>query len=138
MRSEASSSSGEAGAYLAINPSPVCVITRFRARSILGIFALFSLYRSVRNANTRREGLLSAKFLLEDWRTCLTLSIWSGDSAILQFNRGIEHVHAANVSFGIVEWLEKPAIWSGRLRLERISRFNHEWAELSSLLEESR
>ncbi len=114
---------------------PICIMTRLRVRSVLGLWTLFLMYRRIRKATRGLEGLIVASFLIEDWRTFITFSLWSESSAILRFNVTVEHIMAANRSFGLVEWVRsKPIIWSGQFRLEGVSRFNHEWNELASLI----
>jgi hypothetical protein len=100
----------------------LCVVTRFGVRSPLDILRIFVHYRRVRRA-ARHTGLLQSAFLIENVRTCYTLSIWRDLDAIGFFGtRVTEHVDAGNSVFA---WLRRtsrgPEVWSTTWRLSAAS-----------------
>src|SRR5262245_61366460 len=78
-----------------------CVLTRFRLRSIWAMAPFYLRFRSVQREARQVSGLIKALFLIEDLRTCYTLSLWRDDAAILSFNSCVpSHIHAANFALG--------------------------------------
>lgn len=78
-----------------------CVLTRFRLRSALWLLPFYLEYRRVRREASQVGGLLSAVFMVENPRTCYSLSLWNDDHAIVDFGTRVRsHVSAANQAFG--------------------------------------
>jgi hypothetical protein len=77
-------------------------------------------------------------FLIENLRTCYTLSLWEDEFAIVDFGDVRAHVDAANAAFGHTYRLDlnRPEIWSAQFRLWAISAHNLNWEgfELRELL----
>jgi hypothetical protein len=110
-----------------------CVLTRFRLRSAWSLVPFYLAFRRVRRAACDLGGLLQALFLVEDLRTCYTLSLWKDDSAILEFGtRVVAHVEVANSAFGSIHRgdLRRPEIWSAQFRLWAVSCHNLNWEGL--------
>jgi hypothetical protein len=118
--------------FARIDTSISCLLTRFRLRSPLLLIPFYLSFRKVRQASRRIDGLLEAVFLVEDWRTCYTLSIWRDDSAIVHFGSVREHAEAANTAFRATrnEDTGHPEIWSAQFRLWAISCHNLSWTGL--------
>lgn len=111
----------------------VCVITRFGLRSPLQLLPIYLDYRQVvREAQaTQTPGLLRSAFLVEDLRTCYSVSIWAGDDAIPWFGTNVpRHVEAARRAFGRVGFRpgRGPEIWSTKWRLASVSN-NLNWGD---------
>jgi hypothetical protein len=109
-----------------------CVLTRFRLRSRWSLIGFYFAFRRVRRAATDVAGLLKAVFLIEDLRTCYTLSLWRDDAAIIEFGRVRAHIHAANAAFRPTyrKDLNRPEIWSAQFRLWAVSSHNLNWQGL--------
>lgn len=111
----------------------VCVITRFGLRSVRYLLPMYLNYRRVVKAATaaKTPGLLRAAFLIENPRTCYSVSIWAGDDAIPRFGANVPaHVVAARQGFGWVRFREGrgPEVWSTKWRLASVSN-NLSWEE---------
>jgi peroxiredoxin len=109
-----------------------CVMTRFQLRSVWSLIPFYFAFRRVRHSARSVSGLLKAVFLIEDWRTCYTLSIWRNDCAIVEFGSIHAHVAAANSAFGPT-WrkdLQRAEIWSAQFRLWAVSAHNLAWEGL--------
>lgn len=109
-----------------------CVMTRFQLRSAWSLIPFYLAFRRVRRSSRSVSGLLKAVFLIEDWRTCYTLSIWRNDCAIVEFGSIYAHVAAANSAFGPT-WrkdLQRAEIWSAQFRLWAVSAHNLAWEGL--------
>jgi hypothetical protein len=110
-----------------------CVLTRFRLRSFWSLIPFYCAFRRVRKASREIGGLLQAVFLVENLRTCYTLSLWSNDNAIVEFGTRVhDHIHAANSAFApTYNWeLRRPEIWSAQFRLWAVSCCNLNWEGL--------
>ncbi len=109
-----------------------CVLTRFQLRSSWSLIGFYFAFRRVRRAARHVPGLLKAVFLVEDLRTCYTLSLWREDGAIVDFGRVRAHVDAANAAFGPTyrKDLKRPEIWSAQFRLWAVSCHNLNWQGL--------
>ncbi len=111
----------------------VCVITRFGLRSPLQLVPTYLDYRRVvREAQaTGTPGLLRSSFLVENLRTCYSVSIWAKDDAIPWFGSNVpRHVEAARRVFGRVGFRpgRGPEIWSTKWRLASVSN-NLNWGD---------
>ena len=109
-----------------------CVLTRFQLRSYWSLISFYLAFRRVRRAAQDVGGLLKAVFLIEDLRTCYTLSLWKDDWAIVDFGRVRAHVNAANSAFGPTyrQDLKRAEIWSAQFRLWAVSCHNLNWEGL--------
>lgn len=111
----------------------VCVITRFGLRGIWQLWATYWDYRRVvRQAHaTHTPGLLRSAFLIENLRTCYTLSIWADPGDIPHFGANVpEHVMAGNRCFGRLAFHpgRGPELWSTKWRLASVSN-NLNWED---------
>jgi hypothetical protein len=91
-------------------------------------------FRRVQREAREVTGMLKALFLIEDVRTCYTLSLWQDDAAILSFNtRARSHIDVANSAFGLTyrDDLKRPEIWSAQFRLWAVSCHNMNWQGLN-------
>lgn len=115
-----------------------CVLTRFRLRSFWSLIPFYLHFRRVRRAARDIRGLLKATFLIEDLRTCYTLSLWTDEWAIVDFGSVRAHVDAANSAFGPTyrKDLKIAEIWSAQFRLWAVSCHNLNWEglELKTIL----
>jgi hypothetical protein len=119
----------EATGYERVDTNVSCMLTRFHLRSALSLIHFYRSYRRVRAESRRIPGLLKTVFLIENARTCYTLSIWANSDAIYDFNGQVNsHVDAANSS---IRHLKRGAtgveLWSAQFRLSAISEFNLRW-----------
>jgi hypothetical protein len=126
-------------AFARMDTTISCVLTRFRLRSRWSLVPFYLTFRRVRRDARQIAGLLQALFLIEDLRTCYTLSLWRDDDAILDFSTRVRsHVDAANHSFSRLEQkdLKRPEIWSAQFRLWAVSCHNLNWEgfDLQTLL----
>jgi hypothetical protein len=115
--------------YARMDTAVSCLLTRFRVRSPWWLLRFYLGFRRVRRASRGVNGLLRALFLVEDFRTCYTLSLWANDAAILDFGSLPDHVHTANSAFGPT-WradLKRAEIWSAQFRLWAVSCHNMTW-----------
>lgn len=115
--------------FARVDTTVSCVLTRFRLRSSWSLIPFYFAFRRVRKAAGSVGGLLKAVFLIEDTHTCYTLSLWSGDDAIVDFGRLRAHVDAANSAFRPTyrQGLRRAEIWSAQFRLWAISCHNLNW-----------
>ena len=89
----------------------------------------FLAFRQVRRRITPENvpGLLKVVMLREGLRSCYSLSIWKSDRDILEFNKIIEHVVAANWVMGVMRRHQgKAELWSTQWALTAASR-NLNW-----------
>lgn len=109
-----------------------CTITRFRVKSILGLVRFYVLFRRVRRQSQQIDGLFTALFLIQDWRTCFSIALWRDAHAIIDFNNKVTaHVEAANFCFRELEQTPSgPQLWSGQFRLTAISPNNIRWEDI--------
>src|SRR5690349_11001313 len=90
--------------YQIVDTSVSCLLTRFRLRSMWSLLGFYLSYKRVRAETAECEGLIASLFLVENLRTCYTLSFWRNVAAIVDFNgRGRAHVNATNRSFQHLE-----------------------------------
>lgn len=124
--------------YTRTDTSVSCVLTRFRLRSSWAMISFYFAFRRVRREARVIQGLLQALFLVENPRTCYTLSIWKDDRAIMDFGSLRSHVHAANSAFSPTyrSDVKRPEIWSAQFRLCGVSPHNLFWEgfDLPSLM----
>jgi hypothetical protein len=106
-----------------------CVLTRFRLCSAWSLVPFYLTFRRIRRESRVIGGLLQALFLIEDWRTCYTLSMWADDCAIVDFGRVRAHIDAANSAFGPTyrRDMQRSEIWSAQFRLWAVSSHNMSW-----------
>jgi hypothetical protein len=125
-------------AFARVDTKVSCVLTRFRLRSAWSLLPFYLAFRRVRRESRKVAGLLQALFLIEDWRTCYTLSLWTNECAIVDFGRVESHITAANSAFGPTyrRDLERSEIWSAQFRLWAVSSHNLGWEgfDLQSIL----
>jgi hypothetical protein len=116
-------------AFARVDTKVSCVLTRFRLRSAWSLLPFYLAFRRVRRESRKIAGLLQALFLIEDWRTCYTLSLWMNDCAIVDFGRVKSHITAANSAFGPTyrSDLQRSEIWSAQFRLWAVSSHNLRW-----------
>lgn len=85
----------------------------------------------MRRAARRRQvpGLLKATFLIEDPRTCYSVSVWDREPVFSAFVQ--EHIDAVNKVFAHLAYDEArgPELWSTTWRLDGISH-NQQWDDL--------
>lgn len=126
----------EAGAtgYEPVDTETSCVLTRFEVRSLWALLRCYLSFRRIRADARQINGLLITVFLVENFRTCYTLSIWRDVDAILQFNTETHsHIHAANRSFRLLRFRQKhPELWSAQLRFSALSPYNLRWEALEA------
>jgi hypothetical protein len=118
--------------FARVDTTVSCVMTRFRLRSPWSLIPFYLAFRRVRRSSRSVPGLLKALFLIEDWRTCYTFSVWKNDCAIVEFGSIQAHVAAANSAFGPT-WrkdLHRAEIWSAQFRLWAVSAHNVAWEGL--------
>jgi|GEM_PF-2455193 hypothetical protein len=115
--------------FARVDTTVSCVLTRFRLRSAWSLVPFYFAFRRVRRESRKIAGLLQALFLIEDLRTCYTLSLWKNDCAIVDFGRVRTHIDAANSAFGPTyrRDLQRPEIWSAQFRLWAVSCHNMNW-----------
>ena len=115
--------------FARVDTTVSCVMTRFRLRSAWSLIPFYLAFRRVRRSARDVAGLLKATFLVEDLRTCYTVSFWKDECAIVDFGRVHAHITAANSAFGPT-WrkdLKRPEIWSAQFRLWAVSAHNLNW-----------
>ena len=115
-----------------------CVITRFGLRSALCLLPTYLDYRRTKREAVHVSGLLRTAFVVENLRTCYTLSIWSRLDDIPHFGTRVTfHVNAANRIFGRASTSKRggPEVWSTKWRLTFVSNnLNWEDFDLRSLI----
>ncbi len=114
----------------AVEPTVVCVLTRFRFRRPWHVIQTYVAYRWLmrRVRHVAPDGLLKATFVVESWTTCYSLSIWADESAIARFGTSVqEHTAVARDVFSRLRLRdERPEIWSTQWRLHHVSK-NLNW-----------
>lgn len=128
-------------AYSRVDTSVSCILTRFRLRASWSLIPFYLAFRRVRHDAQGIRGLLRASFLIEDFHTCYTLSLWSDECAILEFSTNVHaHVTEANRAFGHTYRSDRmhAEIWSAQFRLWATSEHNLQWEglDLDDLLSE--
>ena len=115
--------------YDIVDTNVSCLITRFEVRSILDIFRFYLLFRRIRARSKHITGLIATVFLVENPRTCYTLSIWRDKEAILEFNTSVlDHIVAANWSIRRLRRVASGVLlWSAQFRLSAVSQHNLNW-----------
>jgi hypothetical protein len=115
--------------FARVDTTVSCVLTRFRLRSCLSLIPFYLAFRRVRGDARQIQGLLQSSFLVENLRTCYTLSLWREDGAIPEFGRLRSHVDAANSAFAPTyrKDLNRAEIWSAQFRLWAVSCHNLNW-----------
>lgn len=119
-------------AFARMDTTVSCVMTRFRLRSTYSLIPFYFAFRRVRRSARDVAGLLTAVFLIEDFHTCYTMSLWKDDCAIVDFGRVHAHTTAANSAFAPT-WrndLKRSEIWSAQFRLWAVSSHNLNWEGL--------
>lgn len=119
----------------------VCVITRFRLRSLFSAFRTMRDYSRVQKKARSSAGLLHSALLFEGPRTMYTISLWEGLDAIPRFGFDIpEHVPAVRRVFSRARYRSGfgPEIWSTKWNLMSVSN-NLRWEgfDLLSALDEA-
>lgn len=129
LQSESRTGRGIGTGYQVIDTDVVCVLTRFHVRSLRALLRCYLRFRTVRSASRGIPGLIASLFLIENLRTCYTLSLWKNESAILEFNtKVVSHIRAANSCFAdLVEGTAGPELWSAQFRLDAVSN-NLRWS----------
>jgi hypothetical protein len=113
-----------------VDVSVTCVITRFGLRSPLHLLPIYFDYRRVVKEATGATGLLRSAFLIENLRTCYSISIWTSPDAIPFFGTAVpSHVLVARRVFGrVVVKHGRPDVWSTKWRLATVSN-NLNWSD---------
>lgn len=111
----------------------MCVITRFGLRGAGHLLPTYLDFRRVVEAarTAATPGLLRSAFLVENARTCYSLSVWADWNAIPQFGGNVPaHVDAARRVIGrlAVDADRGPELWSTKWRLISVSN-NLNWSE---------
>ena len=116
-------------AFARVDTTISCVLTRFRLRSCLSLIPFYFAFRRIRREASGIHGLLRAAFLVENLRTCYTLSLWKNDLAITEFAAVRSHIHAANSAFGRTfrKDLNRSEFCSAQFRLWAVSCYNLTW-----------
>lgn len=114
-----------------VDSTIVAVLTRFGLRRPWHLLLTYRAYQWLMR-RTRRiapGGLLTAVFLVEDWKTCWSLSLWANESAIPYFGTSVQdHVPVARDVFSRLRfWNNRPEVWSTKWRLHRVSN-NLNWS----------
>lgn len=106
---------------LAADERLLCVLTRFRLRSIFWLPHFLFAFRSIyKEARSTVPGLVKAVFLIESPRVCYTLSMWRDECSILEFGSLVgSHAMAGNWAIKSIYRNEsgRPEIWSTRWAL---------------------
>jgi hypothetical protein len=126
-------------AYKRVGGTVSCVLTRFRLPSFWSLPRFFFAFRRVRKqALATTPGLITAVFLVEAPRICYTLSLWTDDSAIVDFStRVTSHIPVANWALLHVcrKDLRRPELWSVQWRLWAVSHnLNWDGVDLRGIL----
>jgi hypothetical protein len=131
MKNDAAAGTG----YTFVDSEVICVLTRFRMRSLWSLPMFYLHYRRMRRELTdhRIHGLLKSAFLIEDPWTFYTLSLWSGAEAVGEFNVHVSaHTNGANAAIPRL-WRDaggRPQLWSVQWRLDAVSPHNLRWEGL--------
>src|SRR5579883_1253514 len=120
-----------ATAFDRVDSSVSCVLTRFRLRSPLFLLPFYVEFLRIRRDARRIDGLIHALFLVENARTCYTLSFWKDDRSIVEFGKLYSHVRAGNLALHRTydKDSKRPEIWSGQFRLWALSAHNINWKD---------
>ena len=106
----------------------LCVLTRFRLRSVRHLLASYLDYRRVMRQAKSSPGLLRSEFLIGGLKTFYTLSIWSEYDAISYFASPY-HVTAGNKVMSRLLWFgNRPELWSTKWQLVSVSN-NLRWED---------
>jgi hypothetical protein len=119
--------------FARVDTTVSCVLTRFQLRSAWSLIPFYFFFRRIRRDAKNLGGLLKAVFLIEDFRTCYTLSLWKDEWSIVDFGRVRSHVKAANSAFRPTyrKDLNRCEIWSAQFRLWAVSCHNLSWEGLN-------
>jgi hypothetical protein len=119
----------DATGYEQVTTTISCLVTRFHLRSPWSLVHFFRSYRRIRKEARNVPGLLKMAFLIENPRTCYTLSIWKNPQAIFDFNVKVDsHIAAANRSFRHLQFAPSGVqLWSAQFRLSAVSPHNLRW-----------
>lgn len=119
----------EATGYLRVSTNISCLLTRFQLRSPWSLLHFYRSFRAIRKEARDVRGLLKTVFLIENARTCYTLSIWENAEAIYDFNSQVDaHIRAANTSFRHLRLgATGVQLWSAQFRLSAVSPYNLRW-----------
>jgi hypothetical protein len=122
-----------AASYALTDSTVSCILTRFRVRSFWSMIPFYFAFKRVRKDASNLSGFLEAIFLVENLRTCYTLSLWKNGAAIAEFGSIKSHIDAANHAFYPVyrKDLNRPEIWSAQFRLWAVSCHNLNWEGLN-------
>lgn len=114
--------------YQLVETTIVCVITRFKFRSIFGLLWAVYAFRQVKRDSKGTDGLLSTQFGIESWRACTVFSLWETPEHIGFFNSRGQHIRVANVTFRLLESLRSRVhLWSAEFSLRAVSPSNLTW-----------
>lgn len=116
----------------AVDSLVTCVITRFGLRSPIDLATTYRDYRRTIEQARETPGLIRAAFLVENARTCYSLSIWSSADRIPGLAAEAPyHVTAARRTLGRLESrpLDGRQLWSTKWRLASVSN-NLNWEGL--------
>lgn len=113
-------------AFARVDTTISCVLTRFHLRSSWSLVPFYLAFRRVRREARVIAGLIQASFLIENRRTCYTLSLWKDDDSIVDFGRVRSHITAANSVFSGA-YGPRPEIWSAQFRMWAVSCHNLNW-----------
>jgi len=116
-------------AFARVDTTISCVLTRFHLRSSWSLIPFYLAFRRVRREARAVAGLLQSAFLVENRRTCYTLSLWKDDYSIVDFGRVRSHISAANCVFAGV-YGRRTEIWSAQFRMWAVSCHNLNWEGL--------
>jgi hypothetical protein len=107
------------------------VLTRFRLRSVFSLPLFYLAFRRIRK-HAQVPGLLKTAFMIESARTCYTLSLWSDEGAIVEFNKKVIHVAMANWSFRHIyrRDIGGAEVWSVHWKLFAVSN-NLNWGDFN-------
>jgi len=115
--------------FARVDTSISCVLTRFHLRSSWSLIPFYLAFRRIRSEARTIAGLLQASFLIENRRTCYTLSLWKDDYSIVDFGSVHSHIRAANSVFSGA-YGQRPEIWSAQFRMWAVSCHNLNWKGL--------
>ena len=113
-------------AFARVDTTISCVLSRFHLRSSWSLIPFYLAFRRVRREARVIAGLLQASFLIENRRTCYTLSLWKDDHSIVDFGSVRAHITAANSVFSGV-YGRRPEVWSAQFRMWAVSCHNLNW-----------
>lgn len=114
-----------------VTGSITCVMTRFELSSPLFLLPMYLDYRHIVKDAKQVTGFLRAAFLVENVRTCYTISFWQDPAAIPEFGTKVTyHVDAARRVFGKLarDSSGRHQLWSTKWRLTSVSH-NLSWRD---------